>query len=127
AFAADEELLAGPQQVAAAGRGVVLLERGEELAERDAERDQPVGKNLDLVGLQLAAEGVDLDDAGDRAQLEPDEPVEQGPELHRRVTGGRVRLAGLARAIAPHLELQDLAEAGAHRGERGDDAGRKIL
>ena len=43
------------------GVAVVLLESLKHLAERDVEVEQLVGVDLNLVGLQLAAKGVDLD------------------------------------------------------------------
>ena len=73
---ADEELLSGANEIPAAGGRVVALEGDEELAERDIERTQPVGQYFDLVGLQLSAKGVDLDDAGDATDLIGDKPIE---------------------------------------------------
>ena len=54
-FAANEPLLAVLDDVAAAGAGVVALERLEHLGERDAVRRHPVGVDLHLVALGEAA------------------------------------------------------------------------
>jgi hypothetical protein len=85
AVGADDEVLLVVLDVAAAGVGVGLLERGGDVADRQAERLQALGAEHDLVLAVLAAEAVDLDDAGDAAQLRADVPVEQLLELHEVV------------------------------------------
>ena len=105
ALAADQQLLTGTDEVAAAGGRVVALERDEELAQGDVQGAQPIGQDLDLVGLELSAEGVDLDHAGHASDLVGDEPVEDHPQLHRRVTGFGVGLAGRAHRLGTDLEL----------------------
>ena len=76
-------------------------------SERELVAGQPPRVEHHLVLLGLAAHGVDLDDAGHRAQLVGDHPVEQRAQLHRRV---------LRRL---QVELVDLAEARRHRRQLG--------
>ena len=67
-LAPDERLLAGPFEVGTTSVGVVALERLEDVAEREVEGSQPSRVELDLVGLELATEAVDLDDPRHGAQ-----------------------------------------------------------
>ncbi len=106
-FAADEVLLALVGDVAAADVAVVRLEGGEDVGNGDVVGDEAFGTDGDLVGLELTAEGVDLDDAGDAAQLEVDVPIEDRAQLHGRVP------------VAFDLELVDFAEAGRDRPHGG--------
>ena len=106
-LSADEVLLPRVGDVAAAHVAVVLLDGLEDPTQRDSEGLEAIGVDADLVGPQLSAEGVDLDDAGDAPQLVVDVPVEDVAQLHGAV------------ALAAHLKLVDLPEPrgdGAHRG-----------
>jgi hypothetical protein len=62
---------------------------------------------LYLVGLELAAEGVHLDDAADRTQSRGDLPLQDAAQLHERLP------------LAPNLELEDFAQAGGDRPHLG--------
>ena len=99
-LAADDDLLAVALDVAAAHVGVVLLEGGQHLAQRQLEPRHLPRVEHHLVLLDLAPHRVDLDDAGDGAQPVGDDPVEQRAQLHGPV------------AIRLQIELVDLAEAG---------------
>ena len=124
---ADEQLLAGANEIAAARGGVVAFERLEQGIERDVQCAETVREHLHFVGLQLPAERVDLDDPGDRAQLISNEPVEHGAQLHRRVALLSVRLPSGAHIVGAHLELEDLTEARAERAELRRRAGGETL
>ena len=67
---------------------------------------EPLRADHDLVLLQLAADGDDLRDAGDREQAPPDDPVAAVAQLHRRVPLRRER------------DEQDLAHDRRDRRER---------
>ena len=100
-------MLLGALDVGAARVGVVVVQqRLEDHVERHPVRDQQVRIELNLVGLELAAVRVHLDDAGRRAQPERDLPVENAAQIHRRV------------AVATHLELVDLTQSRADRSQR---------
>ena len=104
-FPADQHRFTAPHDRAAAGRRVVLLEGHHQVPDRDVARSKRVRLHLDLEGLELATERVHLDDSRYRAELVGEKPVERGPKLHRRVP------------ITHQLELEDLAQARAHRAE----------
>jgi hypothetical protein len=105
--AADDERLAVFLDVAGAERAVVALEHLVDLRQRQLVLGELLGIDDDLVLLGLAAHGVDLDDAGDRAQPVGHHPVEQRPQLHRRVL------------VAAQIEFVDLSEARRHRRQLG--------
>ncbi len=93
--------------VAAADVEVGGAERLDHVGEREPVRLEPRAIDDDLELLELPAHRVDLDHAGDAAELGHDLPVEQRAELHRRVV------------IGADDELVDLAEPGGHRRELG--------
>src|SRR5690606_28332451 len=105
-----DTLLATSDHVAAARVGVVILECLEDVVEAQVQRVQTVGVDLNLIRLELAAEGVDLNDARKRPELVADVPVEDRAQLHEGVAVGRVRLARLTHGLAANLELVDLTE-----------------
>ena len=88
---ADEVLLAVPLDVSRADICVVGCERRHDIAKRQLVRHQPgrIGKHVKL--LLVAADGVDLDDAGHRSQLRLDDPVLNGPQVRRRCKACRRR------------------------------------
>ena len=66
------------------------------VAEREAVGEEPVGVGLDVELLLVAADRVDLGHAGHVAELGPDDPVLDGPQVGRRVgqpVGRRARRA----------------------------------
>ena len=83
-LATNDVLLLRTFDVSAAGVGVVALERLEDIAERHVVRDELVRVELHFIRLQLAAEGVDFDDARHGPQLEGDVPLEDAAQVHRR-------------------------------------------
>src|SRR5690606_12944345 len=90
----------------AASVAVVPLQGLVHLAERDTIAFEPVRIGLHLVSLELSAERVDLDHAGDAAELISDLPVEDGSKFHRRELEARG---------GADFELVDLAHAGRDR------------
>ncbi len=66
-------------EVGAAGHRVVLLDRLEDVGQRDAVGHELLRNDLDLELLGQPAPGVDLDDTGHLAQAEGDLPVEEAP------------------------------------------------
>ena len=71
-----KSLLGTVCDVAAAGIGVVFLERLEDTTQRDSVVQQFVGIDLHFVGFQFAAERIHLDHAGHAAQLKGDLPIQ---------------------------------------------------
>ena len=109
ALAAHEELLAGANEVATPAVALLRSIALEEVVERDVQRAQPVREDLDLVGLQLAAERVDLDDAGHRSAARR-RRTSRAPSAAPSASGTLgVGLAGGAHVVGAHLELEDLA------------------
>jgi hypothetical protein len=104
-LAADEPLLAMLDDIAAAGAGVVALQRPEHLAEGDAMGRHPVGIDLHLVALGEAAVAVDVGDAGHGPHRRRDVPLEDAAQVHQ------------APPLPADLELEDLAEGRAQGAE----------
>jgi hypothetical protein len=75
-LAADEVLFALVLDVAAARVAVVRLERIEDLPDAQSRGRSALGIDRDLPRLELAAEGVDLDDPRHGPELGDDDPVE---------------------------------------------------
>ena len=115
ADAAQVDLLPAAHDDAAAGVGVALLDGLDDVADGQAVLEQLLGRDQHLVLLDLAAEAVDLVDAGDGLEQRRDDPVLDRAQLHR------------ALALALERVLEDLAEAGADRPELGLDARRQLL
>ncbi len=109
------ELLPAPDEDAPARVRVPLLDRLDDLADRQVVLEELLRRDEDLVLLHLAAEAVDLVHAGDRLQERRDDPVLDRPEVHGAPA---VRLEGV---------LVDLPEAGRDRPELRLDARRKLL
>ena len=82
---ANQVLLAALLDVAGADVGVVPGERFQDVPEVQAVGDQLRGIGGDVELLQVAADGVDLGDAGNVAQLRAHDPVLDGAQLRRRV------------------------------------------
>jgi hypothetical protein len=118
-LAADQVLLGVLLDVRAAGIGVVLLQRRDHVVEREVEAGQVIGTDLDLVGLELAAEGVDLDHAGHAAQPRRDLPLEDRAQLHRKGVWWSAAALRTGWPELANLELEDLAEAGRDRAHLG--------
>jgi hypothetical protein len=75
-------LLATALEVGASGHGVVLLDRFEDVGQRDAVGDELLREHLGLELLGQSPPRVDLDDTRYLAQAKGDLPVEQAPQLH---------------------------------------------
>lgn len=112
-LAADHLQLRASLDPAAADRGVVALERVEDLAEREPVRREPARVDDDVEFLGCAAHRVDLDHAGHLAQARRDVPLERRSQLRRRVS------------IGAEDELVDLAQAGRERRELRRAGGRR--
>lgn len=113
--APHQQPLGAPRDGAAADRDVVALEGGDDLAEGHVAHGHALRVDGDLVGAKLAAEDVDVDDAGDQAKPRGDLPVEDGAQLHG------------AAALAAHLELVDLPESRRERTHLRDADLRRHL
>ncbi len=109
---AHEVLAAEALDVAGADVDVVALERYAQVRERQLEREQRGGAWRDDVLPLVAADHVDLGDAGHARELRPHDPV------HDRVQVGRVvrRAVRAARAgCYAQDEAEDFAQAGRDR------------
>ena len=84
---ADVDALIAEGEIVAAGIGVAGLDGVDELGEGDAVGEELVGIGLDLVLTRGAAEGGDVDDAGDLFDLTSDEPVLGGLDFVEGVAG----------------------------------------
>lgn len=113
AFPPDVDSLASSLDVGAAGVGVVLFERLDDLVDPEPVAAQLVGIELNFVRLEEPPERVDLDDARHGAQLVCDLPVEDRSEVHERVRPAGLRVDGAR--CGPDLKLVDLSEP---RGDR---------
>ncbi len=109
------DLLPAPDENAPARVRVPLLDRLDDLADRQVVLEELLRRDEDLVLLHLAAEAVDLVHAGDRLEERGDDPVLDRPEVHR------------APAVPFEGVLVDLAEPGRERPELRLDARRKLL
>ena len=106
-FAADDGLLTVAGNRRAADGAVVLRHRVVDVLDREAKVRQRVLVNSDLVGLELAAVGVDLGYARDQLELRRDLPIQDRTQLHERVV------------LAVDPELVDLGEAVGEGPEQG--------
>ncbi len=84
---ADVDALIAEGEIVAAGVGVAGLDGVDELGEGDAVGEELVGVGLDLILARGAAEGGDVDDAGDLFDLTSDEPVLSGLDFVEGVAG----------------------------------------
>ena len=84
---ADVDVLIAEGEIVAAGIGVAGLDGVDELGEGDAVGKELVGIGLDLILARGAAEGGDVDDAGDLFDLTSDEPVLSGLDFVEGVAG----------------------------------------
>src|SRR5690554_6580715 len=107
ALAAHGERLLAALDIPAARTEVRPLECLDDLRKRDPLRHQTRAIDVDMELLEITPHGVDFNDPGDPAKFGDDLPIEERPELHRRVM------------IAPNKELMDLPETGAHRCKFG--------
>ena len=121
---ADQRLLTAALDVAGADAGVVALERDHHVVEREAVRHELGGVGRDLEILRVAADGVDLGDAGHGAQLRLDDPVLDFAQVGRRV-GRAVGLLGAG--LGAHRPHVDLAQAGGNGPQGRGDARRQAL
>ena len=113
AHTADQELLLAVGKDAAAGIGVVAVERPEHVAQRHAVVTHPLGVHQHVVLAFVAALGVDLGNARDRAQQRSHDPVLHHPALHEFGLGEGALLVGREFENI----LVNLAEAGGYRAE----------
>lgn len=81
--AADQVLLGGLLDDVSADVLVVPFQSLDHPAKRDTELAQLVRVDLDVILAEVAAEGVDLVDAGDGFQEWADRPILEGPELRQ--------------------------------------------
>ena len=120
---ADQILFAALFDVAGADIGIVALDGGDQILQRQALGHQFVGQGRNLELLGVAADGVDLGHTGHIAQLRLDDPV-----LDLTQIGRCVRCAVcLARAFPgfdrPH---ENLPQAGGDRSHAGLGARRQF-
>src|SRR5581483_10947149 len=85
ADAADQLLLAAAFEVCPSDVRVVVRKGIHNLTNRESVRAEPSGIDENFVLLLFAAETVDLDHAGDGAKLRLDVPIENRPEIAKRV------------------------------------------
>ncbi len=89
-------------------------------AERQVERAKPVGIDVDLVLLDMAADRGDLGDAWDGVELVPDEPVLETPQVAQRLA---IALDGVpehlahARRVRPERRHRALGHPRRHEAE----------
>ncbi len=98
------------QDVAARGRAVRSLDRGDEILQRDRARAKPGRIGQPVVLLLVAAEAHDVGDPRHAHELLLDDPVLPTSDLARRM------------AVALQRVLVNLADRRVVRAERGDDA-----
>ncbi len=82
---AHVDVLIAEGEVVAAGVGIAALNGGEDLGQGHVHGQQLVGIGFDLILAGGAAEGGDVDDAGNLLQLAADEPVLRGLEFIERI------------------------------------------
>ena len=121
---AHQVLLAVALDVACADVGVVRHQGRHDVAEGESVGDQPrrIGQHMELP--LVAADRVDLDDAGHGAKLRLDDPVLDGAQV-----GRAVGLAGRLPGVGPGLDgvHVDLAQARRDRAHRGMQARRQLV
>ena len=116
AEALNDLLLVLLGDIAAAGVAVVLLQCLAHVGERQVVRAQSLGVGEHLILFDVAAEAVDLDDAGHCPQAGLHLPIQDRPPLHERVV------------LAFDEHIVDLAETRRNGRERGRlDPGRQLL
>ena len=106
ADAADVVGLLADGEALAADVLVGVLDGGRDLAERDALAAQPVGVDLDVVLLGLAAEARDVDDALDLLELALEDPVLGRLQVPERVALAAERVAEDLADGVPRRELR---------------------
>ena len=121
---ANQELLAAALDVTRADIAIVLLDGRDDVLERQAVGTQLRRIRRDVILLGEAADGVDLGDARDLAQLRLDDPV-----LDFAQVGWRVRCpVRLLRARFAFDRPQiDLTQAGRYRPHHRRDTGRQVF
>ena len=75
----DQDLFAAALDIAGTPVGVVAFERLDHVGKRQTHRSKLHRIGRDMILALIAADRVDLGDAGDRAQLWTNHPVRQGP------------------------------------------------
>ncbi len=73
-------------EIVTSGIGITVLNGVEDLWQGDVHRQQLIGVHFDLILTGRAAEGRDVDNAGNLFQLAADEPVLRGLKLIERIT-----------------------------------------
>ena len=120
---ADQNLFAAALDITGPAVGIIGLECGDDIVEREIERGERgrVGCHMILAG--IAADRVDLGDPRNRAHLRPDDPIGHRPEVFRRIR----RAVGFSRArFGLDREHEDFAEARRDRAHFGLHPGRKL-
>ena len=119
---AHQVLAAEALDVAGADVDVVALERCREVRQRQAEREQRGGAGRDDVLPLVAADHVDLGNAGHARELRPYDPVHDRVQI-RGVVGGAVGAA--CAGCDAQDEAEDLTETRRDRAELGLESRRQ--
>ena len=103
----------------------ILAHDVRDLGEGDARAHHPLGIGHDHDLFFVAARGVDLGDAGYRAQMRLDEEVLDLTQLHQLLVAGG-RLVGGIRQVVHHIVV-DIAQPGGDGSQLGGQARRQFI